>query len=158
MNFTVYLLGGKIGGFYVEALHEYEKRLSRYCRIRRVCFASGEQLTSALSPRTHKILISRRGGKSLSSEALADRINTLTLAGISETALILSAPDLLPARAGPFPSSPLNVPEKTGLSPGADYEILTLTALDMNLGLQATLVYEQIYRAFRILRHEPYHK
>ncbi|KLU59179.1 ribosomal RNA large subunit methyltransferase H [Peptococcaceae bacterium CEB3] len=189
MNFSVYLLGGKIEGFYVDAIREYEKRLTRYCRIRQVPFISGEQLRSDLSPQVHKILISHNGGESLSSEKLADRINTLMFAGISETAFILSAPNLLPTLTGLIRNAPRIIPDQAEVSPFSpsafssspvsspassssplsspalsssavypEYEILTLTPLDMDLGLQATLVYEQLYRAYRILNHEPYHK
>ncbi|WP_328592587.1 23S rRNA (pseudouridine(1915)-N(3))-methyltransferase RlmH [Paenibacillus cymbidii] len=41
--------------------------------------------------------------------------------------------------------------------PQAD-ERLTLSQMDMEPGLQATILFEQLYRAYRIIHNHPYHK
>jgi 23S rRNA (pseudouridine1915-N3)-methyltransferase len=37
-------------------------------------------------------------------------------------------------------------------------EIFTISQMKMSKGLIATLLAEQLYRAYKILRNEPYHK
>ncbi|WP_179295383.1 23S rRNA (pseudouridine(1915)-N(3))-methyltransferase RlmH [Bacillus sp. FJAT-45350] len=42
MNFKVYIVGDKIEKFYLEGIKEYEKRLSRYCKIKLQKFKNKE--------------------------------------------------------------------------------------------------------------------
>ncbi|SDD54598.1 23S rRNA (pseudouridine1915-N3)-methyltransferase [Paenibacillus sp. CF095] len=37
-------------------------------------------------------------------------------------------------------------------------EVLTLSQMDMDFGLQTTVLFEQVYRAYRIINNHPYHK
>lgn len=138
VNFNIYLISEPPAKFYHEAIREYEKRLSSYCKIQLVPLPREEQLEKRLSAKAHKILISNTGGQTISSQKLASKINTIGLSGISEIAIIL----------GIF-ALPSEIPPD---------EILTISPLDMDLGLQTTLMYEQIYRSYRILNHQPYHK
>lgn len=133
MNFRICLVGEKPEKFYIQAIKEYEKRLSRYCKIQLVHQKNAEQLQKKLPDKAHRILVTPVG-QMLSSEELADKINTLGLSGSSDITIWLGAPDL------------------------PHDESIALSPLDMDFGLQTTLIFEQIYRSYRILKGEPYHK
>lgn len=133
MNFKIYILGGKIDKFYLDAIKEYEKRLSRYCKIQLIEVKSKEQLLKKLSERTYKILLSVKG-KNISSEELAVKLNAYATSSNSDISIIIGDIDM-------------ECDEKIALS-----------FMEMNAGLEATIMFEQIYRAYRILNNEPYHK
>jgi 23S rRNA (pseudouridine1915-N3)-methyltransferase len=133
MNFKIYLIHNKIDKFYNEAIKEYEKRLGRYCKVELFQLKNEEHLLKKLSDKSYKIAISNKG-QYISSEALADKINTLGISGNSDIAVIIGAGNL------PYD------------------EILAISAMEMDLGLMTTIAFEQLYRAYRILNNEPYHK
>ncbi|MFZ5353967.1 MAG: 23S rRNA (pseudouridine(1915)-N(3))-methyltransferase RlmH [Bacillota bacterium] len=133
MNYKIYIIGDKIDKFCSEAIKEYEKRLSLYCKIQLIQVKTVELLQKILSDKTHKILIST-SGELISSEALSIKINSLAVSGKSDVSVIIGAE---------------NIPhdEKMAISP-----------MEIDLGLLATIVFEQIYRGYRILNNQAYHK
>lgn len=133
MNFNIFVITDKLEKFYLEAIKEYDKRLTRSCKTRLVYLKNYEQLFNKLSDKSYKIIISTTG-PTITSEELALQLNNFALTGISEVTIIIGAP---------------NIPHD---------EKLTLSPLDMNLGLQTTILFEQIYRSFRILNNHAYHK
>lgn len=136
MNFTIYILGNKLEKYYTNAIAEYSKRLGRYCKIKWILVNSNADLVKKISPKAYIIYIGPKG-ESFTSEALATKINYLALDSKSDIAMILS-----------------NTPIEQ-LPPS---EFWSISSMDMCAGLWATIVYEQLYRAYRILRNEPYHK
>jgi 23S rRNA (pseudouridine1915-N3)-methyltransferase len=133
MNYKIYVIGDKFEDFYTDAIKEYEKRLSRYCKIQLIHIKKPQDFLSILPQNTFKISISNRS-TSISSEALALKIDTLGLTGVSNVSIILGYENL-------------------------DYDdSITVSSMDMDLGLMATILYEQIYRAYRILNNQAYHK
>lgn len=138
MNYKIYIIDeNKIDRFYTEAIKEYEKRLSKYCKIRFHHLKSREQLLSKLSKNNHVILISTEGAN-ISSEELAKKVNTYGVAGISNITIILG--DSLEMFKDNFDES------------------IMISPMDMEIGLQTTIILEQIYRAYRIINNQPYHK
>lgn len=133
MNFKVYLVASKIDKFYMEAIKEYEKRLSRYCKIQLIQIKNQSHLSKINQNRTYKILILSKG-QQISSEELADKINSLAISGKSDIAFIID-----------IENAPWD-------------EILSISPMEMDLGLTATILFEQIYRSYRIINNEPYHK
>lgn len=133
MNFKVYLVASKIDKFYMEAIKEYEKRLSRYCKIQLIQIKNQSHLSKINQNRTYKILILSKG-QQISSEELADKINSLAISGKSDIAFIIGAEKI------------------------TQEEILSISPMEMDLGLTATILFEQIYRSYRIINNEPYHK
>ncbi len=133
MNFKIYLLGDKIAKFYKEAIKEYEKRLGRYCKIQLIEVKNQDALSKSLSPNSYKIWITTKG-ESISSEELAAKINKYAISGHSDMAIIIG-----------------------GESVQFD-EQLAISTMDMESGLLVTILFEQIYRAYRILNNQPYHK
>ncbi|KAE9635662.1 23S rRNA (pseudouridine(1915)-N(3))-methyltransferase RlmH [Defluviitalea raffinosedens] len=133
MNYKIYVVGNKIQKFYTDGIKEYVKRLSRYCKPSLVPVKNEEDLLKKLSPKSYKILIASYGAQ-LSSEELASKINHLGVSGKSDIAIIIG-------------------------STKANYdECLAISPMEMDLGLTATILFEQIYRAYRIINNEPYHK
>ena len=133
MNFKIYIIGMKIEKFYLEAIKEYEKRLSRYCKIQLIQLKNNEQLLKKLSDKTFKIILSSTG-KNISSEDLAVKINSYATSSNSDISIIISDEAIQ-----------------------CD-ETLALSSMDMDAGLKATIMFEQLYRAYRIINNEPYHK
>lgn len=131
MNFTLYIVGGKYPSFYKAAIKEYEKRLSRYCKLKTVILKNSEQLESKVAEGLYCIGI-HPSGELISSEGLADKISTYATQGNSSIALILGQE--------------------------GQHETLALSKMEMEAGLSHTVLLEQIYRAYRILGNEPYHK
>nr|MBK5235909.1 23S rRNA (pseudouridine(1915)-N(3))-methyltransferase RlmH [Clostridium sp.] len=132
MNFKIYITGDKLEKFFVEAIKEYEKRLSRYCKIELLYFKNKEQLSKKLLDKSYKILLSVKG-ENISSVGLASKISSLGLSGISDIAIIIGT----------------DLPHD---------EALALSPMEMDLGLQTTIIFEQIYRSYRIINNEAYHK
>jgi 23S rRNA (pseudouridine1915-N3)-methyltransferase len=133
MNFRIFLVGGKIEKFYNDAMGEYGKRLGRYCKIDFVHVKNPSQLSKKLTDKFYRIAVSTKG-QPVSSEGLAEKVKTLALTGRPDVAFIIGAED--------FPHD----------------EIIAIGPMDMGPGLMAVIMFEQTYRAFRILNGEPYHK
>lgn len=133
MNIKIYIVGDKIEKTFLEGIKEYEKRLSRYCKVKLQHFKNEEQLLKKISDKTYKILISVMG-TTVTSEELAKKINQLGITGKSDITIIIGAN---------------NLPHD---------ELLAISPMEMDLGIKTLIMFEQIYRSYRILNNEPYHK
>jgi 23S rRNA (pseudouridine1915-N3)-methyltransferase len=118
-------------GFFLEAIKEYEKRLMPYCSSSVIYFSTKDDLLKKL-PDAYQINI-ETGSDTIDSLCFAGKISDFGNRGISDIIYII------------------NSPIKTN-------ETLNLSSLDLSEGMLATLLYEQIYRAYRILNNKPYHK
>ncbi|NLM12271.1 MAG: 23S rRNA (pseudouridine(1915)-N(3))-methyltransferase RlmH [Epulopiscium sp.] len=133
MNYKVYVVGPKFQKFYTDGIKEYHKRVSRYCKCSLVLLKNEEDLFKKISPKSYKIQISSHGVQ-LSSEELAHKMNHLGISGKSDITIIIGASKL----------------------PCDEY--LSISPMDMDLGLMTTILFEQIYRSYRIINNQPYHK
>lgn len=133
MKIKVYAIGDRLEKFYLEAIKEYEKRLSRYCNIKLVHLKKEEHLQKKISPNSFVIIISTVG-KTISSEELATTIDQWASSGLSDVSLVIGA----------------NQPIYN--------ETMTLSQMEMDFGLTTSILFEQVYRAFRIINKHPYHK
>ncbi|AYV72900.1 23S rRNA (pseudouridine(1915)-N(3))-methyltransferase RlmH [Bacillus sp. PK3-056] len=133
MNIKIYIVGDKIEKTFLEGIKEYEKRLSRYCKVKLQHFKNEEQLLKKISDKTYKVLISVMG-TTVTSEELAEKINQLGITGKSDVTIIIGAN---------------NLPHD---------ELLAISPMEMDLGIKTLIMFEQIYRSYRILNNEPYHK
>jgi len=108
--------------------------------IRRVVETESQRLRQRVRPGAFVFVLDSRG-KELDSEQLAAYLDTLLVTGRSRWAFLVGGP--------------------LGLSPAlrqeADY-VLSLSKLTFPHELVPLLILEQLYRAFRILRGEPYHR
>lgn len=159
MNISI-LSVGKIKEKYLKAgMDEYLKRLSSYAKLEvievpdekapeilspiemeQVKQKEGEKLLAKVSPDTYVIALAI-DGKMKSSEELADSLDKLATYGKSKIAFIIGG--------------------SLGLSnevlQRAD-EKLSFSKMTFPHQLMRLILLEQIYRAFRINRGEPYHK
>lgn len=133
MNIKIYLIGDKIPKYFRSAIQEYEKRLSKYCKIKLIEIKNEDALRKVLSNSSYKILVSKNGSNPSSTE-LADKIGTLGNTGKSEVEIIY------------------------GIETIDVNEILAISKMDIDSSLLITILYEQIYRAHRILNNHSYHK
>lgn len=135
--------------FFTDAIKEYEKRLSRYCKFKITevtDFADGQD---AISKEADLILPKIKGlcvplcieGKELSSEQLAKFIGDKTVTGTSHITFIIGGSSGLDER----------VKQK------ADFK-LSFSKMTFPHQLMRVILSEQIYRAFKIINNENYHK
>lgn len=133
MKFDIYVVQTKLEKFYLDAIKEYEKRLTRYGKTRLHLLKNSEQLSAKLASSSYTVLLTPTE-QTISSELFADKINNWGVSGTSQVAFIIGTD-----------------------SPQLD-ERLTLSQMEMEPGLQATILFEQLYRAYRIIHNHPYHK
>jgi len=155
MHFFIIAVGQMKEPFYLAAQEEYCKRLSKYARVTiqevpddpvprgekdrlHVKERQGERLLKK-APGCFSVAVDPRG-KALSSEELASWMGELFNSGRGDLAFLIGG--------------------TLGLSDSvlrhADY-VLSLSRLTFPHQLARIIVLEQLYRALRILNHEPYH-
>ena len=159
MKITVICIGKLKERYWREAVGEYSKRLGSYCSLRiqelkearlpagagpaeeeAVKIAEGEEILSRVNKDMFVVSLEIRG-KRMSSETLAEKLRNLALEGRSEIAFVIGG--------------------SLGLSEAVSRRAdLKLSFSDMTFPHQMmrVILLEQIYRSFRIIRGEPYHK
>lgn len=159
MNITILAVGKVKESFYREALSEYQKRLSRYCRLEiaevadepvpeKASFAEEELIKEREAKRILKrlrensfVITLEITGKKLDSEKFAKKLEDLALAGKSQLVFVIGGSLGLHA----------------SVSAQADLK-LSFSDLTFPHQLMRVILAEQIYRAFRINSGAPYHK
>ena len=146
---TVVAVGKLKERFWKDACAEYLKRLSAYTNIaiREVPDSSPDREETAilaaldkLSDGAHVILLDIRG-KETSSEQLAEKLESLAVSGVSQVAFIIGGSD------GVTPAVKARANERLSFGP-----------ITLPHNLARVVLLEQIYRAHKIMRGEPYHK
>ena len=159
MNITVIAVGKMKETQMVKVLQEYAKRLGRYCKLditevpdvkapeslslkemEQVKKTEGEGIIKNIKDGTYVIALDIRG-KMMSTEEFADKINQLGIQGFGKIAFII------------------------GGSLGLSEEVLKRADLRLSFSpmtfphqLMRIILLEQIYRAFKIISGETYHK
>ena len=118
--------------FIQDAIKEYAKRLTKYCRID---LKTTSNIEKEIRDKDYIIKISKTG-ESISSEQLAEKISSLGVSGNSDIAMVVD--------------DEYNVAKP-------DFN-LGISNMDIDGDLMLIILYEQIYRAYRIINNEPYHK
>ena len=158
MTIRLLCLGKLKDRHWIEAAAEYEKRLSRYCMLEtvelpdekapetlspaqqeQVKAREGERLLGRITPQDHVIALCVQG-EALSSDGFAARLEALQRASKRPCFVIggsLGLSDAVLARAD---------------------ERLSVSAMTLPHRLCRVFLLEQIYRAFKIMRGESYHK
>ncbi len=158
MKITIICVGKIKEKFYRQAIEEYAKRLSRYISLEIVEVAD-EKAPQTLSPAEEEIVKNKEGerilsklkdgynvalaieGKTFASEGFADLIAKKSIEGISHINFIIG---------GSLGLSP-EVMKRADLS-------LSFSEMTFPHQLMRVILLEQIYRSFRIINNEPYHK
>ncbi len=152
MNIEVLAIGKVREPFYRSPMSEYARRLSGYCGFEIVETAkerSGQEkdLEKAYLPLRKKHLGAdvpvalHQSGKQMTSEALAGWLEGLMNAGTKRISFVVGGPHGLAKSAI----------GESGL-------ILSLSKMTFPHQMARLLLMEQLYRAFTIIRGEPYHK
>ena len=146
---------GRLKGWTAEGCDDYLARLRRYFPVEvvevpeedmnrrtaeEVIAAEGQHLLKRLPAGAYVVTLDRERGKSLASEDLARKLDSLGGSGRSHVAFVLGGPLGL----------------STGVLEGAD-ELLSFGPITRPLALARVVLLEQLYRAVKIGRGEKYH-
>ena len=145
--------------FFQMAIDEYSKRLSRYCKleiievadektpdgcsevvIEQIKAKEGERINSYIKDDDYTIALAING-KNLDSVAFAEKIEKLGINGVSSIAFIIGGS--------------LGLDDK--ILKGSDF-LLSFSDMTFPHQLMRVILCEQVYRAYRIMNGEPYHK
>ncbi len=158
MNITIICVGKIKESFYRDAVAEYGKRLSAYCTfkiievddepdtgssdtvIETAKAREAERILKNIRPGMHVITLEIKGRK-YSSESFSGFLSDLFVSGKSDIAFVIGGSNGL----------------AKSVSERADSK-LSFSDMTFPHQLMRVILSEQIYRAFRIMRGEPYHK
>ena len=159
MKITVLCVGKVKEKFFTDAIKEYSKRLSRYCKLEIVEVAdektpdgASELVVSQIKgkeaermekylPDSAYVIALAIEGKKLTSEKLAEKIDSLGISGTSHLVFLIGGS--------------LGMSDR--LLKRADY-LLSFSDMTFPHQLMRVILLEQIYRSYRIIHGEPYHK
>ena len=146
LKITVIAVGKLKERFWRDACAEYSKRLGGYCNlpVREIPDSNREQestLVLEALPENATIIVLDIQGKETSSEALASRIERYTVEGVSHLVFVIGGSDGLTNA----------VKERASLR-------MSFGPITLPHNLARVVLLEQVYRAFKIIKREPYHK
>lgn len=156
MNIKIIALGKIKEKFLKDGIDEFLKRLTPYSSVeiielpaieikdenltQKILEQEGEKILSHIKPQSYVITMEIKG-KMLSSEELAQKIETLTNDGTGEVVFVIGS--------------------SCGISPivsnRADFK-LSMSKMTFLHQFARLILVEQIYRAFKIIKGEKYHK
>ena len=159
MKITLITVGKIKEKYFTDAIAEYAKRLSRYCKLEIVEVADektpdgasealenqikekeGERILSKVPDGAYVVALAIEG-KQLDSEELADKMEKWNVNGVSHLVFIIGG--------------------SLGLTPKvlnrADFK-LSFSKMTFPHQLMRVVLLEQVYHSFRIRNNEPYHK
>ncbi len=159
MKITIITVGKVKESYFRGAIEEYSKRLSKYCKLDIVEVADEKtpdkaseteeaQIKAKEAERIMKhvrddayVIALAIEGKQLDSVELADKIEMLGVQGTSHIQMIIGG----------------SLGLHQSVLSRADYK-LSFSKMTFPHQLMRVILLEQIYRAYRIISHEPYHK
>ena len=159
MKIDIICVGKLKEKYWVNAIGEYTKRLSKYCKMTikevpdqktpdgasealelQIKDKEGKAILKHIKGNTHVIALAIEG-KQYSSEEFADKLERLAITGSSHVAFVIGG--------------------SLGLSgevmSRAD-ESISFSKMTFPHQLMRVVLVEQVYRGFRIIKGEPYHK
>ena len=159
MKITIITVGKIKEKYLRDAIAEYAKRLSRYCKLEIIEVADektpdqasetveeqirdkeGERILKCIRDDMYVITL-EIGGKMLSSEELADKVNMLGIRGQSSVAFVIGG----------------SIGLGREVLKRSDYA-LSFSKMTFPHQLMRVILLEQVYRSYRIINGEPYHK
>ncbi len=135
MNINLVIISEKTPSFYNEARKEYEKRLGRFCKLKIVCAKNQEKAKKSLNRKSPVVVVCSTG-QTISSEGLAEKISSAENSGVSSINIIVGED---------YVSEPDDIK-------------LSVSQFSLSSDLVSVIVLEQIYRAYKIISGETYHK
>ena len=156
MNIKIIALGKIKEKFLKEGIDEFLKRLTPYASVEilelsaieikdehlkdKILDEEGEKILSLIKPQSYVITMEILG-KQLSSEEFAQKINTLTNDGIQEIVFVIGSSCGL----------------SKNVSNRANFK-MSMSKMTFLHQFARLILVEQIYRAFKIIKGETYHK
>ena len=158
LQINILYVGNIKDKFFQDAVSEYEKRLSGFCKLKNielkeekpkdesdteialVIKKEGDRLLEAIPPKSYKIALCVEG-KQISSEQLAERISDIPLSGYSEITFIIGGAFGMDERVKKV----------------ADFR-LSISKMTFTHRMMRVILIEQIYRALNIASGGHYHK
>lgn len=159
MKITIITVGKIKEKFYRDAISEYEKRLSKYCKMeikevqdektpdnasesvnRQILEKEGERIRN-LIPKDSYVIPLAIEGKKYDSVGFSQLIQKTTLSGVSHITFIIGGS--------------LGIVDEIKK---ASSQMISFSDMTFPHQLMRVILLEQIYRAFRIINGEPYHK
>ncbi len=156
MRYTVVAVGKLKERFWQQACDEYLKRLGAYAKVEVREIADidpakaggvdaartreGAAIVAAINPRSHVILLAIEG-KERSSTDFSQRLDALALGGQSDITFVIGGSDGVSAEVKARAN-----------------ETLSFGPITLPHNLARVVLLEQVYRACKISRGEPYHK
>jgi len=159
MKITVIAVGKIKEKYFTLAIAEYVKRLTRYCKLEiielqdektpdnsseatnvQIKAKEGDRILASIKDDAYVVALAING-KMLDSVELSDKVESLGVNGISHIVFVI------------------------GGSLGLDYRVLNKADYELSFSkmtfphqMMRVILLEQIYRAYRIMGNEPYHK
>ncbi|MDD3240751.1 MAG: 23S rRNA (pseudouridine(1915)-N(3))-methyltransferase RlmH [Lachnospira sp.] len=159
MKITVVCVGKIKEKFYVQAIDEYAKRLSRYCKLEVIEVADektpdhasdvvneqikskeGERILGAMKDDSYVIALAI-DGEMLDSVKLSKKIEKLGVDGCGHITFVIGG----------------SLGLASEVMKRADYK-LSFSKMTFPHQLMRVILLEQVYRSYRIMMNEPYHK
>ncbi len=159
MRIRIVCIGKLKERYWTDAVSEYSKRLSKYCDLeiiqlkevrladkasaadeQNVIFEEGQSILKNIKEGSYVITLEIKG-KELSSEELADKMDRLAIEGKSDITFVIGG----------------SLGLSREVSSRADFK-LSFSKMTFPHQMMRTVLLEQIYRSFKIIRNETYHK
>lgn len=159
MKITVISVGKIKEKYFTGAINEYAKRLTKYCKLEQIEVPDekasenlsekemiqvkdkeGDRILGKINDQAYVIALAIEG-KQMTSEGLSEHIEKLGVTGKSHIVFVIGGS--------------LGLSEK--VLKRANYK-LSFSRMTFPHQLMKVVLLEQVYRAFRIVRGEPYHK
>lgn len=156
MNIKIIAVGKLKEKYTKDAIDEFKKRLGAFCSLSLVEIPAqeikdenlnekyketeGQKILAAIKPDSYVITLEILG-KSLSSEEFAQKIKTLSQEGHNEVVFVIGGANGL----------------SKAVSERANFK-LSFSKMTFTHQLIRIFLYEQIYRAFKIINNEAYHR
>lgn len=159
MNITIIAIGKLKEKYWQDAVKEYSKRLGAYCKLNIVELkesplpanpskadedavkrAEGEEILSRINKSDYVITLEIKG-KALDSLQLASKIEQLGIEGKSSIVFVIGG----------------SLGLDKAVSDRADFK-LSFSAMTFPHQMMRVILLEQVYRSFKIIRKETYHK
>jgi len=159
MKITIITVGKIKEKFYRDAIDEYLKRLSKYAKVniielsdektpdgaskkveQQIMDKEAERISSNIPDNAYVISLAIEG-KKYTSEGLSKKIDSLGISGVSHIVLIIGGS--------------LGIADR--IKKESD-ELISFSDMTFPHQLMRVILLEQIYRSYRIINNEPYHK
>jgi 23S rRNA (pseudouridine1915-N3)-methyltransferase len=159
MKIRVICVGKIKENFYTDAVEEYSKRLSRYCKLE-IVELTDEKTPDNASDTVNAQIKEKEGKRILGSLSDSDYVCALAIEGKMLDSVELSQ---FIDRLGIEGKS--SIAFVIGGSLGLSGEVLSRADMKLSFSkmtfphqLMRVILLEQVYRAYRIMKNEPYHK